>query len=780
MTPTAARPLPTGVGRKILAALALLLSACSNQGLEECRQLFEAEDHEAAMDYCTETFDKTKAAQAGLLAARAARALEHDDEVLDWPERLADNSESISEIAAAWRLAGEVYEKRGERELEKKALLESLARYLEAADHSEASRVSYTLFYRAWENSDYRGALEMAQETFDHALQASDAEMQDFATEALYAVLYEVGDLQGAGRVLDVVEQNLDPADRLGQVHLLLNRGALDFNRHRLALARAGFERGLALAEGLEDPRVLRSLHLNLVEVALEEGNKQDAERHLQSAWAHVEATSQVPSALPFYQARLLRTQGNYSEAKRVIEDELNEEPVPTWAWQFQHQLGLAEAALGNFQEAEAAQLKAIAILEKLRQKLGLNALKAWILEQRRRPYEELVRLRMNNGFFNEALEIAERAKARAFLDAFVRAAEPSKTGNLPRESASDRLDGLYSLIPILRSSPVVVPRPLSEVLQQLQGRTVWSYFLARGSMLLFTVQNGQVGTYDLGISGQDLEEKVRLFLDDMGDFGLAAELGRQLLPADALPPPGTTLFLSTDGPLRELPLAALRWNQRYLAENYDLVYVPSASALVAISQSPRSSETNALILGDPAGDLPGARREAHWVAAWLAVEPLIGPSASSSALKGATRARILHLATHTGLGPGGPWLSLGDGRMEAARLVDERISASLVVLAGCSSGARRGKGIWGSLAASFLAAGSETVVASLWSVEDAATQRFIQEFYRQEGSNFPGAALAKTQRRWIAAGEEASSWAPFIVIGSGSVPVSKLPQERK
>lgn len=295
IAPMAARSLLAGDGRKFLATLALLLSACSDQGLGECRQLIEVEAYQAAMDNCKETFDQTKSSQAGLLAARAARALGRDDEVLDWPQRLAKTSNSTLEIAAAWRLAAGVHEKRGEQELEQQALLESLSHFLRAAAHSEASQVSYTLFYRAWERSDYRSALEMAQATFDHALQASDVEMQGFASEALYAVLYEVGDLEGADRVLNTVEKNLDPADQLGQIHLLLNRGALDFNRQRLALARAGFERGLALAEGLDDLRVLRSLHLNLVEIALEQESLEEAQTHLQAARAHLEVSESPP-----------------------------------------------------------------------------------------------------------------------------------------------------------------------------------------------------------------------------------------------------------------------------------------------------------------------------------------------------------------------------------------------------------------------------------------------------------------------------------------------------
>jgi CHAT domain-containing protein len=75
---------------------------------------------------------------------------------------------------------------------------------------------------------------------------------------------------------------------------------------------------------------------------------------------------------------------------------------------------------------------------------------------------------------------------------------------------------------------------------------------------------------------------------------------------------------------------------------------------------------------------------------------------------------------------------------------------------------------MWGSLAAAFLAAGSEQVLAALWSIEDETGRRFVLRFYDEGGVDDPAAALARTQRAWIAAGEPPSSWAPFVLFGSG------------
>jgi CHAT domain-containing protein len=79
------------------------------------------------------------------------------------------------------------------------------------------------------------------------------------------------------------------------------------------------------------------------------------------------------------------------------------------------------------------------------------------------------------------------------------------------------------------------------------------------------------------------------------------------------------------------------------------------------------------------------------------------------------------------------------------------------------------------SLARSFLAAGSRSVVGSLWDVDDGGTAALMAHFYRLLAAGAGGAeALAGAQRAMIGgsivAGSEVSShpwfWAGFVLIG--------------
>jgi CHAT domain-containing protein len=261
--------------------------------------------------------------------------------------------------------------------------------------------------------------------------------------------------------------------------------------------------------------------------------------------------------------------------------------------------------------------------------------------------------------------------------------------------------------------------------------------------------------------------------LADLDDAAKAAALGRRLLPLELLPPAGETLYVVTDGPLGSLPFAALRIEGRWLVERHPLVFVPSLEALARFLDRPRriataGSEGGRLLLGDPSDDLPGARQEVLSVAKLLGSRAFLGKEASRRRLFSASSPDLLHLATHGGLAPEGPWLMLADGRLGAAAILRRRRAPRLAVLASCASAARPGQEMWGSLGAFFLAAGSESVVATLYSVPDESTRELVLRFYEEGGLEQPAVALARAQKILLGEGRPASQWAPFVVLGLG------------
>ena len=148
-------------------------------------------------------------------------------------------------------------------------------------------------------------------------------------------------------------------------------------------------------------------------------------------------------------------------------------------------------------------------------------------------------------------------------------------------------------------------------------------------------------------------------------------------------------------------------------------------------------------------------------------------------------RYRIVHFATHGFLNSAHPELSglvlsLVDrqgrpqpGFLTSAQIYGLTLPADLVVLSGCQTALGkeiRGEGLIG-LTRGFMYAGARGVLASLWSVHDAATSELMKRFYEgMLGSEHltPSAALARAQREMAASRrwQDPAYWAGFVLQG--------------
>lgn len=148
------------------------------------------------------------------------------------------------------------------------------------------------------------------------------------------------------------------------------------------------------------------------------------------------------------------------------------------------------------------------------------------------------------------------------------------------------------------------------------------------------------------------------------------------------------------------------------------------------------------------------------------------------------SRYRIVHFATHGIVNDQHPELSglllslldadgrAADGFLPLHDIYNLKLRADLVVLSACSTGLGqevKGEGLVG-LTRGFMYAGSGSVVASLWKVDDQATAELMDHFYKallQDGRPL-AAALREAkqemwrQRRWRAP----YYWAAFVLQG--------------
>jgi len=220
----------------------------------------------------------------------------------------------------------------------------------------------------------------------------------------------------------------------------------------------------------------------------------------------------------------------------------------------------------------------------------------------------------------------------------------------------------------------------------------------------------------------------------------------------------------------------------RFLAETHRVSFVTQLELTDLLAPTSAKTGVALLAFSNPDGSLPAASRE---------VRELARIRQGSTALDGAqaTKARFLnlvsqfpdiHLATHGVLDAERPERSylLMAGADEASQhlSVVEIAGLSLApnglaVLSACETAL--GEQVPGAalitLAAAFSQAGAQSIVASLWKVNDASTRDFMVTFYRALGSAGRVEALQQAQIAVLRNPATAHPfyWAPFILIGA-------------
>ncbi len=371
----------------------------------------------------------------------------------------------------------------------------------------------------------------------------------------------------------------------------------------------------------------------------------------------------------------------------------------------------------------------------------------------------------------------------------------------------------------------------LITVQQTLPANTtlVEYYVLSDIQTLAFVVTPDAFHTVPLSVSVEALDQTINWF--------------RGFPTLAGVPESVQTLYTWLFAPLREyiktdavliaphqrlhyLPFEALHDGERYLVEDYVIGYLPSASLLryLRAPQSSSGESGGALVLGNPdnpaVSPLSGAEAEAQAVAELFGVPAHLNAEATESLLwEQAAGARYVHVAAHGAFNATAPqfsrlYLAPLDVRSQAttntltSRInsgssphTDDNLSthndglletrevwnlplenADLVTLSACQTQLGElssGDELVG-LSRAFIYAGTPSLVASLWSVEDASTEYLMTRFYGylQEGQP-KGAALRQAKLDTMETYPNPYYWAAFTLIGDlGTVP--PMPSSRR
>lgn len=499
--------------------------------------------------------------------------------------------------------------------------------------------------------------------------------------------------------------------------------------------------------------------------------------------------------------------------------------------------------------------------------------------EERQAPYRELVDLLVELGRVNEAYDAYQYARVRT-LPGLISARHPvgfrsdSATDNKIRElSASIASLRTRLLSPTLNKSQrenlqrelveveddlaerrfqaelnhprrrVVFSRPAT--LKQLQnqvlgdGESVLEFCLGEERSFAWLISRETVG-FEILPGRREIEGTVRQYLNELSvaptNLHLQLRVTKQRAMAEALftmlfgtlmdkVRADSKLIVIPDGLLNQVPYESLVHNGRYLIEDHQISYLPSASLIELLRQPPKSASDldgrlDLLAFGDPvfqqqsktslsrklpatpsainrrAGDwdmaslsrLPRTRDEVEYIASLIPRERqrlYLGKDSTEKAFKQEplSKYKWIHLATHSLIDERTPSRSAvvlaldgnnaEDGFLRATEIADLDLNCDLVILSACETGRGQllsGEGIIG-LSRSFFIAGARSVVVSQWAVSDISTAQLMKDFYQQLVNKVAkAAALREAKLRMLNGGSETRHpyyWAPFVIIGA-------------
>ncbi|MDJ0619299.1 MAG: CHAT domain-containing protein [Calothrix sp. MO_192.B10] len=313
---------------------------------------------------------------------------------------------------------------------------------------------------------------------------------------------------------------------------------------------------------------------------------------------------------------------------------------------------------------------------------------------------------------------------------------------------------------------------------------------------VILSVPNQPLSHYQTTISQSEVEKSIKKMrrslnpvLSDKERLKLYQQLYDWLIrPAESqLANSGVkTLAFVLDGSLRNLPMAALHDGKQYLVEKYSLALSPGMQLLQ--SKSLQEEKLQVLTAGVSEARqgfkaLPGVKSEVEKISSSVTSKVLLNETfTDTNLLKNvkSTPFSVLHLATHGQFSSKSDdtFILTWDDKINVKELDNlfqtrNRLDSKpieLMVLSACQTARGDKRAILG-LAGVAVRSGARSTLATLWSVKDESTSKFMVEFYKQLSK--PGTSKAEAMRQTQIAFLKDPDfnhpfyWAPFVLVGN-------------
>ncbi|WP_199340957.1 CHAT domain-containing protein [Nostoc spongiaeforme] len=682
---------------------------------------------------------------------------------------------------------------------------QALTLYKEIKDQYGESKTLRYLGMSYIDLGDFPTAIDYFQQSLAIARKAKDRYNESWSLGFLGLVYIKLGE---SAKAIDILNQSLvfnkeikdDNTeffilDNLTnrELWLLSNLGNAYFLSGDYTKALEKYQQSLKIARDTENSYMEATALGNLGNIYLQENNYLKAIEYL-------ERSSEI------FLKRTVSEQNGYQERGEILT-----------------KLGNAYRKSGNLDEAVKALYYAIDTWEDVRKNLtDIN--KISVFETQADAYKILQQVFIEQQNYDNALETAEKGRARAFVD-LLNTRLSTKTNDSLTQDLGTQLPNLQEVAQqqnaTLVEYSIIYDEFKIQGKQQTKESELYIWVIkptGKGNFRkvdlkplwqkdnttlseLVTMSRQSIGVRGRGIiisqNSDTLKTKQRfrrlheLLIKPIAEFLPTKESEKVIFI------PQGSLFL--------VPFPALQDEQgKYLIEKHTILTAPSIQVLDLTRKqklaSQELSKEEILVVGNPTmpkveleagkpleqlNNLPGAEQEAKNVAAILKTQALIGKEASKTTiLEKISQARIIHFATHgllddnRGLGSSlakgfGGAIALApsdkdNGLLTAEEILNLKLNANLVVLSACDTGRGKvtGDGVIG-LSRSLISAGVPSVIVSLWAVDDNSTSFLMTEFYKnlqqkQDKASALRQAMLTTMQKYPLP----KNWAAFTLIG--------------
>ncbi|NJM95332.1 MAG: CHAT domain-containing protein [Acaryochloridaceae cyanobacterium CSU_5_19] len=466
-----------------------------------------------------------------------------------------------------------------------------------------------------------------------------------------------------------------------------------------------------------------------------------------------------------------------WSEAQKLTEQALviaQRHNAPEISYRWQWQLGRILKAKGNITDARSAYQDAFKTLEYLRKDLVATHSEAQFSfrESVEPVYRQLVDLLLEDqaGFspsqanLKQAREVIEALQLTELDDFFRSACLDGQVVSI------DQIDqGSAAII-----YPILLRDRMEVIVSLPQGKPIHHYTIP-------------IGEKEIEAAVSNFRQLIeRPYTDPLGK-ALGKTFYQWLIePSLKSLQQADTLVFVLDGPLRNIPIAALYDGQKYLIEQYALALAPGMKLIKTQPLQGRKLEIIAAgvseaRLGFPA--LANVPRELAAIQSQSTSTVLLNQKFTKDALESQVRNSnfpIVHLATHGQFSSNAEetFVLAWDQPINAYQLNDllrrseqaRQQPIELLVLSACQTAAGDQRAALG-LAGVSVQAGARSTLASLWQIDDESSSALISHFYQHLAKQHltKAQALRQAQRDLMTHPDyrHPAHWAAFVLVGN-------------